>query len=134
MTFKVEGFDAPKLRERLTDLIEQRIFVPDMLIIDGFPFDQPVREALTALKALAIELNVPIWFTGRTHRHETTDAEGFPQAISPQSDLFETILQLKPKASKIEICTLKGQGLPTRETHLSLDPVTMLIQDEAAGQ
>ncbi len=44
MTFKVEGFSVPKLEERLTDLVSQNIFSPDMVIIDGLPFETPVRD------------------------------------------------------------------------------------------
>ena len=43
MTFKVEGFSAPKLEERLTDLMEQNIFKPHTVIIDGFKFDDAGR-------------------------------------------------------------------------------------------
>ena len=35
MTFKVEGFSAPRLEERLTDLMQQNIFKPHTVIIDG---------------------------------------------------------------------------------------------------
>ena len=35
MTFKVESFSVPKLEERLTDLMEQNIFKPHTVIIDG---------------------------------------------------------------------------------------------------
>ena len=53
MTFKVEGFSAPKLEERLTDLMEQNIFKPHTVIIDGFKFDDAGRGQLMQLKELA---------------------------------------------------------------------------------
>ena len=53
MTFQVEGFTVPKLEERLTDLIEQDIFNPQMMLIDGLPFDDSVGEVLQQLKALS---------------------------------------------------------------------------------
>ena len=53
MTFKVEGFSVPKLEERLADLTEQNIFSPDMIVIDGFPFDDDVEASLKQLKAFA---------------------------------------------------------------------------------
>jgi hypothetical protein len=46
MTFKVEGFSVPKLEERLTDLTEQGIFFPNMIILDGLPFTENVRSLL----------------------------------------------------------------------------------------
>ena len=50
MTFRTEGFSVPKLEERLTDLVEQKIFVPRMLIVDGLSFDEPLRDSLAGLK------------------------------------------------------------------------------------
>ena len=50
MTFKVEGFSVPKLKERMTDLMEQNIFRPHTLIVDGVPFDSDVRGLIEDLK------------------------------------------------------------------------------------
>ena len=47
MTFRVEGFSVPKLKERLSDLMEQNIFSPQMIIIDGFPFDDSAHQPLS---------------------------------------------------------------------------------------
>jgi hypothetical protein len=126
MTFQVEGFNAPKLKERLTDLMAQGIFTPDMIIIDGLPFDDSTRTALTELKALAIAMNFPMWFTGRTHRHEVDIVNGLPARISEVSDLFDTILQLQTEGTQIHICAVKGSAVP--KSPLLLDPVTLLIQ------
>lgn len=126
MTFQVEGFNAPKLKERLTDLMAQRIFTPDMIIIDGLPFDGSTRGALTELKALAEAMKFPMWFTGRTHRHEVDTVNGLPARISEVSDLFDTILQLQTEESEIHICAIKGSAV--LKSPLLLDPVTLLIQ------
>ena len=63
MTFRVEGFSVPKLEERLTDLIEQDIFKPDMMIIDGIPFDDSVSPDLAKLKTLVNKHPMHVWFT-----------------------------------------------------------------------
>jgi hypothetical protein len=129
MTFRVEGFSVPKLDERLTDLIQQDIFVPDVIIIDGLPFDQNVRAPLAELKELARKRGCHVWFTVRTHRHETPDAGGIPSQLSGLVDLFEVILQLQPQNNDIHIRALKGQEMDTTQTGLILDPTTMLITE-----
>jgi hypothetical protein len=43
MTFRVENFTVPKLKERLNDLTEQGIFTPEIMIIDGLHFDESQR-------------------------------------------------------------------------------------------
>ena len=70
MTFKVESFSVPKLEERLTDLMEQNIFKPHTVIIDGLKFDESGRGPLVHLKELAKKYSMRIWFTVHAHRHE----------------------------------------------------------------
>jgi hypothetical protein len=127
MTFQVEGFSAPKLTERLTDLTAQGIFLPDMIIIDGLPFDTGGNSELPALKALAEEQNLPIWFTVTTHRHEALASDGLPVQLSPVQELFDAAIALQPEKETIHIRAIKG-GQSAQEASLTLDPATMLIQ------
>lgn len=130
MTFRVEGFSVPKLQERLTDLIEQKIFQPHMIIIDGLPFDRRTRDALVALKALSKKNNWRIWFTVRTHRHEDPDEMGLPIQLSRMFELFEVALQLQPDGEEIHICALKGGDITREQKNLQLDPATLLIKNQ----
>lgn len=128
MTFQVEGFSAPKLEERLTDLTLQKIFSPDVLLIDGQPFDQEQTEVLSNLKALAIRLNLPIWFTITTHRHEAPAQDGLPVQLSPVQDLFDVAIALQPKEDTVHVTALKGCSLSEAQPPLVLDPASMLIR------
>jgi len=125
MTFKVEGFSVPKLKERLTDLTSQDIFKPDMIIIDGLPFNLSTRDVLMQIKAHAKTMAVPVWLTVLTHRHEKAGPDGLPVQIDGTSDLFEAIIQLQPQADKVHIRALK----PASEHSLLLDPQTLVIRD-----
>jgi hypothetical protein len=130
MTFRVEGFSVPKLEERLTDLIEQEIFKPDAMIIDGVPFEDPIQQDLASLKHLASLLDMPVWFAIRTHRHEAPGPDGTPSQLMQVVDLFETVIQLVPVGKHIQIKAFKGPGSAGDQTDLMLDPATMLIQDQ----
>ena len=130
MTFKVEGFSAPKLEERLTDLTAQNIFLPQMVIIDGFSFGPSSRESLLELKRLADKYHVSIWFTVLTHRHDAPAPEGVSSDFSHVIDLFDLVFQLEPKGSDIRIQPLKGISPDAMPHPLRLDPSTMLIYDE----
>ena len=129
MTFKVEGFSVPKLKERLTDLIVQNIFVPQMIIIDGLPFDDEALKPLTELKAFIMDYSVSIWLAVRTHRHEKADLQGIPASLTPLIDLFDTVIQLQPKGDEIHVRTLKKGATPSGLPTLLLDPNTMLIKN-----
>lgn len=128
MTFQVEGFSAPKLEERLTDLTSQNIFRPDVLLIDGQPFEEHAGEALNHLKALAQRLNLPIWFTITTHRHEAPAADGLPVQLSPVKELFDVAIALQPTEDTVHVTVLKGGALADGQPQLVLDPATMLIR------
>ena len=128
MTFRVEGFSAPKLEERLTDLTAQNIFLPHMIIIDGLPLEADMRHALEELKTLAKHQNVPLWFTATTHRHEAPAQNGLPVQLAPLHDLFDVAIALQPVKETIHIKAIKGGSVQTGGAPLILDPSTMLIQ------
>ncbi len=129
MTFRVEGFTVPKLEERLTDLMEQDIFIPRMMLIDGLPFDNSAQAPLTELKALARKYGLHAWFTARTHRHEDPGPDGIPVQLQLVDDLFEVAIQLIPEGKQVYVKALKGIGTGSDSLNLVLDPATMLIQN-----
>jgi len=128
MTFKVEGFSVPKLEERLTDLTEQNIFSPDMIIIDGLPFSDTTEAYLQQLKTFSEKHRLCIWFSVRTHRHEEPDSDGIPPQLVGLAHLFDIIIQLEPQGEEINVNAIKGEGPKAESASLKLDPSTMLIQ------
>ncbi len=127
MTFQVEGFSVPKLKERLTDLTAQGIFFPQMVIMDGLPFDNPT-DLLTDIKSLSVDYRLPIWFSIRTHQRETVAINGLPPQIAGVSDLFDIILQLQPEGKDVQVKALKGGRPESGQPALFLDPATLLIK------
>ncbi|MFC1857490.1 cytoplasmic protein [Thermodesulfobacteriota bacterium] len=127
MTFQVDDFSVPKLEERLTDLMEQNIFSPQTIMIDGFPFDASVHSSFSDLKTLAKNQSMHVWFTVRSHRHEEPGTDGEPVQISGIADLFEVIIHLRPEKDEINVQTLKGGPVGADFPILKLDPETMLL-------
>ena len=127
MTFRVEGFSVPKLQERLADLTEQQIFSPQMIIVDGFPFDDAVHKSLGEFKQMIEDLDIHSWFTVRTHRHEEPEADGTPQQLAHVADLFKIAIQLVPEGKEIHVKALKGGDSFSKHLDLRLDPSTMLL-------
>jgi hypothetical protein len=127
MTFRVEGFSAPKLEERLNDLSQQGIFSPSIMIIDGLNFEESRVSDIKELKELAERRGMQAWFTVQTHRKEETGPDGFPPSFSPFAGLFEIILELRPEHADVHITVLRGSE-SAGESAL-LDPTTMLIKE-----
>ena len=131
MTFRVEGFSVPKLQERLADLSEQNIFSPQMIIVDGFPFDETDHRSLREFKDMVAEQGMHSWFTVRTHRHEEPEADGTPQQLADVSDLFDIAIQLLPVGKEIHVKALKGGESFSKHLDLRLDPSTMLLTNQS---
>jgi hypothetical protein len=129
LTFKAEGFSVPRLEERLTDLLAQDIFHPQMMIMDGLRFDESGRQPLCDLKVLASKHRMRVWFTINTHRHEQPGPDGLPVQLLHVADLFDIVLELQPKGAEIHILPLKGSPPAADGLPLLLDPSTMLIND-----
>lgn len=129
MTFRVEGFSTSKLEERLTDLTEQNIFSPQVIIIDGFNFNKDVKASLSDLKRLAKKHSLYVWFSVKTHRHEEPGPDAMPAQIRELADLFDLVIQLQPEGKEIHVKTLKGSTADSDHRTLLLDPATMLVKD-----
>ena len=127
MTFKVEGFSVPKLEERMTDLVAQNIFSPDMIVIDGFPFEADEATSLKQLKSFAKAHNLCVWFSVRTHRHEEPQPDGMPPQLASIDDLFDVVIQLQPEGKNIHVRGIKGPTADSKMPGLVLDPATMLM-------
>lgn len=132
MTFRTEGFSVPKMEERLTDLVEQKIFVPQVLIVDGLSFDEPIRDSLSELKHYARLHAMRVWFTIRTHRHEDPGPGGVAKQLVDVEDLFDVAIQLVPVGEEIHVKGLKGLTLPVDHAYLVLDPTTMMVKERSA--
>lgn len=128
MTFRVEGFSVPKLEERLTDLMQQNIFKPQTILLDGLKFDESGRVLLVELKELARKYSMRIWFTVHTHRHEPPKEDGLPLSFLHVADLFDVLVQLAASGPEVYIKALKGQSPAAKLDALKLDPATMLIK------
>jgi hypothetical protein len=131
MTFRVESFSVPKLEERLNDITEQGIFKPEMIIIDGFHFDSPMRPALVDLKTLAGKNGMHIWFTVHTHSNEKPGLDGLPPSFLPLADLFDLILELQTEHANVHIKLIRGVSSASPGADLLLDPSTMLIKNHS---
>lgn len=129
MTFRTQDMSVETLEERLHDLSEQDIFIPEIVVIDGFCFQGNCRSLLENLQDLARRRGFHVWFTVTTHRHEAPANSGYPVPMDHLSDLFKTILQMKSGEGAVNIRILKHPLKHSAEAGIVLDPNTLLIQD-----
>ena len=131
MTFNAGGFSAAKLEERLTDLIEQDIFHPDSLVIDGFDFESASPEQVEGLRKLVRDRGLHAWFSAVPGRDGAqVSALGVPAPCDRFEGLFDCILRLDPAARGIALTTLKSDVAASKDhPAIRLDPTTFLVNE-----
>ncbi|MDA8163464.1 MAG: hypothetical protein M0017_00335, partial [Desulfobacteraceae bacterium] len=132
MTFNASTFSAPKLEERLNDLVYQNIFRPACLIIDGFDFANAGRKAVQDLRGLIAAMNFDIWMSAVTHREDTrVSAEGVPAPCHQVADLFDTVIVVQPEKADTALLNIVKDipgGIPQGKT-LTLNTSTLMIKE-----
>ncbi len=123
MTFRVQAFSVEKFEERLDDLVQQSIFQPRVLIIDGFELGPHLAENLQALGAFARAKGLKIWVAARSHR----EAGDLDSLVAPAMDLSQVIVCLEPKKDAIELRLCKNTAGTSGKAPISLDPRTLLL-------
>jgi hypothetical protein len=132
MTFNASTFSAPKVEERLNDLVYQNIFRPACLIVDGFDFAGAGRQALLDLRELTGAMNLDIWMSAVTHREDTrVSAEGVPAPCHDLADLFDTVVLVQPETAETAVLNIvkDAVGGATKGQTLTLNTSTLMIKE-----
>ena len=134
LSYSREAFTVKNLTRDLGDLARDGGFSPDVLLIDGFDFENENTgwDNLAAFKHVAQERNTEIWFSARTHRESPIMNErGIPAPCHDLDDIFSVIVFLEPHGNAIHFKLLKDHENPVnQELPIRLDPQTMLLMDE----
>jgi len=128
MTFGENRFSPSLFKERLSDLTEQGIFYPQLIIIDGLRINKDSRSLFENLKIIASEHDAFMWFSIRLHRHEIAQSDGLPPSFISIQDLFDATFRVIPKADSIDVELSTRMPLDKTIPVLFIDPETMLIQ------
>ncbi|WP_136796323.1 MULTISPECIES: hypothetical protein [Desulfosediminicola] len=131
MTFKESSFSKAVLEERLDDLVEQDIYKPECLIIDGFDFASADRATVEEMRSFMEQRGLKmIWFSAIRHRDdERLSSDGVPAPCHEIDDLFDTVLVINPAGEEMNLDIVKCDECTVDPgTSLKLDPSTMLIQ------
>jgi hypothetical protein len=126
------SFSTSKLHESLAMLNEQMNFIPEMIVIDGYPsFLKASDEQLKELKALATKLDAEIWLTTQTHREggDDRDERGVPAKVAQFEEYISVIVDLEPMANHVKLALVKDHDNDElAELHMELDPKTLLLK------
>ncbi|RMG97834.1 MAG: cytoplasmic protein [Candidatus Dadabacteria bacterium] len=124
MTFRVQSFSVQKLEERLVDLVEQSIFSPRTVVVDGFDAGDDLEAILEDLGAFARSRGLKVWVAVRTHRGQGEQDDEWANTL-PKAQLA---LTLDPGPEGIELRVVRAPGTQGDENPLVLDPRTFLLK------
>ncbi len=134
LSYTPETFTVKRLIRDMNDIAQDGTFTPDLILIDGFPFEEQdvAWDTLAAFKYAAEEQDIEIWFSARTHREsDIQNDRGIPAPCHEVDDLFSLIIMLDPKDDAVHLKLLKNFDQPVgADLPIKLNPHTMLLMDE----
>lgn len=126
------SFSMEKLHTSLKMLEEQMQFVPEVVVIDGYPsFHKATEAQLQELKKLARELDAEMWLSTQTHRDggDERDARGIPAKVAKFEEYISVVIDLEPVSDHVKLAILKDHdNRDVAEMHIQLDPRTLLLK------
>ena len=90
---------------RDTDFYRQHAsFEPDVVVIDGFDFAGASETDLAALKDFARTLDIELWLSALTHRHEpVTDPRGIPNPVARFDAWISVMVSLEAEEGAVTV-------------------------------
>ncbi len=131
MTFKETSFDLVTLKERLNDLVQQDVYKPNYVIIDGFDFSaSPVGSLEGFQDFMDVQGVNMIWFSAVSHRDDKrVSVNGVPAPCHEVDGNFGTVLFINPDDNDITLDIIKCEnGDGKAGSSLPFDPSTMLVK------
>ena len=129
MNFSQQGTRPQQVLRSLRAMIEQGSFNADLLVVDGFDFEQATADDLAQYRSLAGELGLALWFSATTHRDKpAVDANGVPIQLVRFLPHIDILIGLTPQPDHIALRLIKDHDLyPQHDLDLKLDQSTLLI-------
>ncbi len=129
MSYVNHSFTPDKMKAGIQNAVNQGKFMPQMVIVDGFDFENATREEVEILKKIAQEFNLEVWFAARIHRENAIFKGHIPAPYDQFEDQLSVIVLLEPIQDAIFMKLLKDHNNPDlANLHLKLDPKSLLIK------
>jgi hypothetical protein len=132
MNFNQTGIPVKQVVKSLKAMIKDGCFSADLIIVDGFNFEQSSQEDIMQFKQFAEELGLEIWFSASLKEPKLIlNKDGIPPLIESFIQQFSILILLIPQEGFIHIKLIKDHDLkPSENMHLKLDPKILLIARE----
>ncbi len=132
--FKQPHTTFKEICDNISDLEKGLDEKPQMIIIDGYPFESASSKDVKEWKKYAQDQQVAIWFSVTMHRDAPHfNKNGIPAPANYFEDLFSVIIMLNPAQDHIDLELLKTHDkAANKKLRLKLDPRTLLLANHRA--
>lgn len=117
------SFGPADLSKLLATLTEVMAFHPTVVVVDYLDASDVDAEGW---REVARAAGVRLWLGVRVHRDHGPDATAL-------AERFDTAIALEPREAHVALRVLRVNGEPQDDEPLHLDPVTMVVRPEDAG-
>jgi len=128
-SFADRNFTAARLKQVVELYRSNMQFAPDIIIIDGFEWenlcDIETAALLGACKACAGSLGSALWMSAGTGPDSDGPFKALPRPCNKFDSLIDAAIFLRPENRQVQLYLLKAQGAPTSEAN----PVMLLHSD-----
>lgn len=133
MNFSQEGISSDQIIAGLKAMIENGNFAAEVIVVDGYDFSKVKYEDLEKLKTFAEELGLEVWFSASLKAEDPIfDKQGVPNELKHILDNTAVVITLYFSGEYVHLRLVKDHDeIRTQDLHLSLDPKTLLIAEEA---
>ena len=130
MSYTNNTFSIDKMKSGIKNTTTQGKFAPNLIIVDGFNFENASSADIKSFKEIAEEFNLEIWFSAQTHReNKIFDEHNLPGPYSIFQELLSVIVLLSPIKDAVFLKLLKDHNnLDLSNLHIKLDPQTLLVK------
>jgi hypothetical protein len=132
MNFNQEGMALSRAVSSVRTLIREGHFSADSIVVDGYDFGRSRIEEIAAVRGLAEELGLEVWFSASLgYDQPRYNAQGVPLLLEPYITEIDVLVCLRPTDNHIQLQLVKDHDAPVPpDLHLNLDPRTLLIAEE----
>lgn len=128
-TYVEHSFNIDSLHTTLTYLRRHTELDPDLMIVDGFDWNQASDTDVDELRKIAQEQTAELWLSAGTDRAwEPQAGEALPEPVARFGSRVDVIVQLKTTNGTVHLRLLKDHDNPEAGSiSVDLDPTTLLL-------
>ncbi len=133
MNFSQRAVKTGQVLSSLKAMIENGQINTEVVVIDGYAFQDAGLEDIKAFRAFAQEQSLELWFTASypEDQDKILDGNGVPRILTPFLDELSLVITMENTDNQIVLKLVKDQDrIHKEDLHLKLNAKTLLIDEE----